>query len=80
LCRDELKCQAESNMIMITASVIPVEGLSVLGVSLRCHSHAFTIKLKKEVSFPTVEELQAALIPWAKVVPIDRDITMRELT
>ncbi len=39
-----------------------------------------TIKLKKDVSIPTVEELLAAHNPWAKVVPNDRDITMRELT
>lgn len=45
-----------------------------------CHSQAFTIKLKKDVSIPTVEELLAAHNPWAKVVPNDRDITMRELT
>lgn len=41
---------------------------------------AFTIKLKKDVSIPTVEELLAAHNPWAKVVPNDREITMRELT
>lgn len=35
---------------------------------------------EKEVSIPTVEELLAAHNPWAKVVPNDRDITMRELT
>ena len=48
--------------------------------ALRCHSQAFTIKLKKDVSIPTVEELLAAHNPWANVVPNDREITMRELT
>jgi aspartate-semialdehyde dehydrogenase len=48
--------------------------------ALRCHSQAFTIKLKKDVSIPTIEELLAAHNPWAKVVPNDREITMRELT
>ena len=33
-----------------------------------------------DVSIPTVEELLAAHNPWAKVVPNDREITMRELT
>lgn len=32
------------------------------------------------MSIPTVEELLAAHNPWAKVVPNDREITMRELT
>ena len=60
--------------------MIPVDGLCVRIGALRCHSQAFTIKLKKDVSIPTVEELLAAHNPWAKVVPNDRDITMRELT
>ena len=78
--REEWKGQAETNKILATSSVIPVDGLCVRVGALRCHSQAFTIKLKKDVSIPTVEELLAAHNPWAKVVPNDRDITMRELT
>ncbi len=78
--REEWKGQAETNKILRTSSVIPVDGLCVRIGALRCHSQAFTIKLKKDVSIPTVEELLASHNPWAKVVPNDRDITMRELT
>jgi aspartate-semialdehyde dehydrogenase len=78
--REEWKGQAETNKILATANTIPVDGLCVRIGALRCHSQAFTIKLKKDVSIPTVEELLAAHNPWAKVVPNDRDITMRELT
>ncbi|MDU1298919.1 MAG: aspartate-semialdehyde dehydrogenase, partial [Enterobacter hormaechei] len=78
--REEWKGQAETNKILGTANTIPVDGLCVRIGALRCHSQAFTIKLKKDVSIPTVEELLAAHNPWAKVVPNDRDITMRELT
>lgn len=78
--REEWKGQAETNKILNTSSVIPVDGLCVRVGALRCHSQAFTIKLKKDVSVPTVEELLAAHNPWAKVVPNDRDITLRELT
>lgn len=78
--REEWKGQAETNKILNTATAIPVDGLCVRVGALRCHSQAFTIKLKKDVSIPTVEELLAAHNPWAKVVPNDRDITMRELT
>ena len=77
---EEWKGQAETNKILNTSSVIPVDGLCVRVGALRCHSQAFTIKLKKDVSIPTVEELLAAHNPWAKVVPNDREITMRELT
>jgi len=78
--REEWKGQAETNKILSTSSVIPVDGLCVRVGALRCHSQAFTLKLKKDVSIPTVEEVLAAHNPWAKVVPNDRDITMRELT
>ena len=78
--REEWKGQAETNKILNTASVIPVDGLCVRVGALRCHSQAFTLKLKKDVSIPTIEELLAAHNPWAKVVPNDREITMRELT
>lgn len=78
--REEWKGQAETNKILNTPSTIPVDGLCVRVGALRCHSQAFTIKLKKDVSVPTIEELLAAHNPWAKVVPNDRDITMRELT
>ncbi len=78
--REEWKGQAETNKILNTSAVIPVDGLCVRVGALRCHSQAFTIKLKKDVSIPTVEELLAAHNPWAKVVPNDREITMRELT
>ena len=77
--REEWKGQAETNKILSTSSVIPVDGLCVRVGALRCHSQAFTLKLKKDVSIPTVEELLAAHNPWAKVVPNDRDITMLSL-
>ena len=78
--REEWKGQAETNKILRTSSAIPVDGLCVRVGALRCHSQAFTIKLKKDVSIPIVEELLAAHNEWAKVVPNDRDITLRELT
>lgn len=78
--REEWKGQAETNKILNTASAIPVDGLCVRIGALRCHSQAFTLKLKKDVSIPTIEELLAAHNPWAKVVPNDREISMRELT
>jgi len=78
--REEWKGQAETNKILGTTTTIPVDGLCVRVGALRCHSQAFTIKLKKDVSVPTIEELLAAHNPWAKVIPNDRDITMRELT
>ncbi len=78
--REEWKGQAETNKILHTASTIPVDGLCVRVGALRCHSQAFTLKLKKDVSVTTIESMLAAHNDWVKVVPNDRDISMRELT
>ncbi|CCK16340.1 Aspartate-semialdehyde dehydrogenase [Cronobacter universalis NCTC 9529] len=78
--REEWKGQAETNKILGTASTIPVDGLCVRIGALRCHSQAFTLKLKKDVSIATIESLLAGHNDWVKVVPNDRDITVRELT
>ncbi|MCO6545335.1 MAG: aspartate-semialdehyde dehydrogenase [Gilliamella sp.] len=78
--KEEWKGQAETNKILGTNQVIPVDGLCVRIGSLRCHSQAFTIKLKKDISVPEIEKLLAAHNDWVKVVPNDRDLSMRELT
>jgi len=78
--REEWKGQAETNKILRTANTIPVDGLCVRVGALRCHSQAFTLKLKKDVPLHDVTQLLASHNDWVKVVPNDRDITMRELT
>ncbi|MEA1063071.1 aspartate-semialdehyde dehydrogenase [Erwinia sp. HR93] len=78
--REEWKGQAETNKILATSNTIPVDGLCVRVGALRCHSQAFTLKLKKEVSLPTIEAMLADHNEWVKVVPNEREITMRELT
>ncbi|MFQ1017682.1 aspartate-semialdehyde dehydrogenase [Gilliamella sp. BG7] len=78
--KEEWKGQAETNKILGTNQVIPVDGLCVRIGALRCHSQAFTIKLKKDISVPEIEKLLAAHNDWVKVVPNDRDLSMRELT
>ncbi|MNQ64556.1 Aspartate-semialdehyde dehydrogenase [compost metagenome] len=79
--REEWKGQAETNKILgIEDAAIPVDGLCVRIGALRCHSQAFTIKLKKDVPLPEIEALLAAHNDWVKVIPNDRDITARELT
>ncbi|KAA8996414.1 aspartate-semialdehyde dehydrogenase [Affinibrenneria salicis] len=78
--REEWKGQAETNKILNTRDVIPVDGLCVRVGALRCHSQAFTIKLKKDVALPEIEQMLATHNDWVKVVPNDRELTMRELT
>ena len=78
--REEWKGQAETNKILGTSQIIPVDGLCVRVGALRCHSQSFMIKLKKDISIPEIEKLLAAHNDWVKVVPNDRELSMRELT
>jgi aspartate-semialdehyde dehydrogenase len=78
--REEWKGQAETNKILNSGSVIPVDGLCVRVGALRCHSQAFTLKLKKDVSLPEIEQMLATHNDWVRVIPNDRELTMRELT
>lgn len=78
--REEWKGQAETNKILATRQVIPIDGLCVRIGALRCHSQAFTIKMKKDVPLNDIEQLLAENNEWVKVIPNDRDITIRELT
>ncbi|EEQ02875.1 Aspartate-semialdehyde dehydrogenase [Yersinia rohdei ATCC 43380] len=78
--REEWKGQAETNKILNTGMVIPVDGLCVRVGALRCHSQAFTLKLKKDVPLPEIEQLLATHNDWVRVIPNDRELSMRELT
>ncbi|MGX4717273.1 aspartate-semialdehyde dehydrogenase [Proteus mirabilis] len=62
------------------SNIIPVDGLCVRIGALRCHSQAFTLKLKKDLPVNEIEQLLAQHNDWVKVVPNDRELTMRELT
>ncbi|MCC3702764.1 aspartate-semialdehyde dehydrogenase [Rouxiella badensis] len=78
--KEEWKGQAETNKILRTSNVIPVDGLCVRIGALRCHSQAFTLKLKKDVSIPEIEQMLATHNDWVRVIPNDRELSMRELT
>ncbi len=78
--REEWKGRAETNKILGTQKTIQVDGLCVRVGALRCHSQAFTLKLKKDVPLAEIEQLLASQNEWVKVVPNDRELTMRELT
>ena len=79
--REEWKGKAETNKILgRDASPIPVDGLCVRIGAMRCHSQALTIKLKRDVPLNEIEAILAAANDWVKVVPNQREVTMRELT
>ena len=79
--REEWKAQAETNKILGRSSTpIPVDGLCVRIGAMRCHSQALTIKLKKDVPLDEINGMLAAHNDWVKVVPNQREISMKDLT
>lgn len=79
--REEWKAGAESNKIMGTeAAPVPVEGLCVRVSAMRCHSQALTIKLKRDIPLAEIEDIIAGGNPWVKVIPNQRDPSIRALS
>ncbi|MDT3707761.1 MAG: aspartate-semialdehyde dehydrogenase [Thiobacillus sp.] len=79
--KEEWKAQVEANKIMGRSdNPIAIDGLCVRVGAMRCHSQALTVKLTKDVPLADIHSLIAAHNQWVKVVPNDRDITIRELT
>lgn len=79
--KEEWKGGVETNKILGRSDrPIPVDGLCVRIGAMRCHSQALTIKLKRDVPLDEIEGMLASHNKWAKVIPNQRDITMRELT
>lgn len=79
--REEWKAQAETNKIIgRSGRPIPVDGICVRIGSMRCHSQALTIKLNKDVPLADIEAMLDAHNPWAKVIPNEKEATVRDLT
>ncbi|NNN23902.1 MULTISPECIES: aspartate-semialdehyde dehydrogenase [Pseudomonas] len=79
--REEWKGQAETNKILGRfKNPIPVDGICVRIGAMRCHSQALTIKLNKDVPIADIEGMISQHNPWVKLIPNQREISMRELT
>ena len=83
--REEWKGMAETNKILgigegFQTSAVPVDGFCVRVGAMRCHSQALTFKLKKQVPVADIEAMIAADNAWVKVVPNNREATIKDLT
>jgi len=78
--REEWKGMAETNKIMGLSPAVPVDGICVRVGTMRCHSQGLCIKLTKDVSLGEIEKIIAGANDWVRVVPNDKDSTMRCLT
>ncbi|MFC3338930.1 aspartate-semialdehyde dehydrogenase [Paracandidimonas soli] len=83
--REEWKAEAETNKILgrgesFGSTPVPIDGLCVRIGAMRCHSQALTIKLRRDIPLDEISDIIAKGSAWAKVVPNERDATMRDLT
>ena len=85
LSREEWKGMAETNKILgrgegFGTPAVPVDGVCVRVGTMRCHSQALHFKLTRDVPLADIEAMIAADNAWVKVVPNEREATLRELT
>jgi aspartate-semialdehyde dehydrogenase len=78
--REEWKGMAETNKIMGLSPAVPVDGICVRVGTMRCHSQGLCIKLTKDVSLAEIERIIASANEWVRVVPNDKESTVRCLT
>jgi aspartate-semialdehyde dehydrogenase len=79
--REEWKAAAEANKILgLEARPVPIEGICVRVGAMRCHSQALTIKLSRDLPLSEVESLIAAANPWVRIVPNNKEASIRGLS
>ena len=78
--REEWKGCVETNKILQTARTIAVDGTCVRIGAMRCHSQALTVKLTGDIPLDEVTGLIAEGNDWVKVVPNEKELTLRQLT
>ncbi len=80
--KEEWKAEAEGNKILGRSgrNIVPIDGLCVRVGTMRCHSQALTVKLRRDVPLADIEDLLADANPWVSVVPNTKLATLAELT
>jgi len=82
---EEWKGGAETNKILgrgaaFDSAATPIDSLCVRIGAMRCHSQALTIKLRRDVPLDEVRDIIAGANAWVRVIPNEREASMRELT
>ncbi len=79
--REEWKGFVETNKILGRSdNPIPIDGQCIRIGAMRCHSQAFTIKLKKDVPLSEINAALAANNDWVRVIPNNKEDSIKELT
>ncbi len=78
--KEEWKGVAETNKILGRTNNIPIDGQCVRIGAMRCHSQAFTIKMRKDLPLDEIEAIIAEHNEWVRVIPNEKEATLVELT
>ena len=78
--KEEWKGEAETNKILGSKQIIPIDGICVRIGTLRCHSQALTVKLNRDVPSADLEAIIASSTPWTKFVANNKADTLQDLT
>jgi aspartate-semialdehyde dehydrogenase len=82
---EEWKGGAETNKILgrgaaFGSAETSIDSICVRVGAMRCHSQSLTIKLKRDVPLPDIEQMIAHDNAWVKFVPNTKEATIRHLT
>ena len=79
--REERKAFDEGNKILgRSGNPIPIDSICVRVGAMRCHSQAFTIKLRKDVPLADIEAMLDGANDWVRLVHNDKETTLAQLT
>jgi aspartate-semialdehyde dehydrogenase len=79
--REERKAFDEGNKIFGRSdNPIPIESICVRVGAMRCHSQAFTIKLRKDVPLAEIEAMLDGANEWVQLIHNDKESTLSRLT
>ncbi len=79
--REEWKGYAETNKILgREKNPVAIDGQCVRIGAMRCHSQAFTIKLKQDLPLEEIAARIAGHNDWVRLIPNTKEISMQELT
>ncbi|MBU1172803.1 MAG: aspartate-semialdehyde dehydrogenase [Proteobacteria bacterium] len=78
--KEEWKGFAETNKILGSENPIPIDGTCVRIGTMRCHSQALTIKLKKDVPVDEITDMIKGANNWVSVVPNTKEDSVKFLS
>jgi aspartate-semialdehyde dehydrogenase len=78
--KEEWKGYAETNKILMRNNPVPVDGTCVRIGTMRCHSQAITLKLKRDVPLQDILDMIKSANEWVSVVPNTKEDSVKYLS